>query len=75
MHHGPQHAPASRDNFGVFLDSSPDRWGRVLLRAKEIVGEVKSVVRTWRTEAKRVDIARAEQNRMATAFRLADDGA
>lgn len=24
---GPQYAPASAENFGVFLDSSPDRWG------------------------------------------------
>jgi serine/threonine-protein kinase HipA len=35
LHHGPQHAPAGRDTFGVFLDSSPDRWGRVLLQRRE----------------------------------------
>lgn len=35
LHHGPQHAPSGRDNFGVFLDSSPDRWGRVLLQRRE----------------------------------------
>jgi serine/threonine-protein kinase HipA len=35
LHHGPQHAPTGRDNFGVFLDSSPDRWGRVLLQRRE----------------------------------------
>ena len=28
---GPQYAPASQDNFGVFLDSCPDRWGRLLM--------------------------------------------
>ena len=32
---GPQYAPASQDNFGVFLDSCPDRWGRLLMRRKE----------------------------------------
>ena len=32
---GPQHAPTGRDTFGVFLDSSPDRWGRVLLQRRE----------------------------------------
>jgi serine/threonine-protein kinase HipA len=32
---GPQHAPPGRDTFGVFLDSSPDRWGRVLLQRRE----------------------------------------
>jgi len=32
---GPQYAPAGRENFGVFLDSSPDRWGRVLMQRRE----------------------------------------
>jgi serine/threonine-protein kinase HipA len=35
LHRGPQHAPVERGNFGVFLDSSPDRWGRVLLQRRE----------------------------------------
>jgi len=32
---GPWHAPISQDNFGVFLDSSPDRWGRFLMKRRE----------------------------------------
>jgi serine/threonine-protein kinase HipA len=32
---GPQHAPQAQKNFGVFLDSSPDRWGRFLMNRKE----------------------------------------
>jgi len=32
---GPQYAPASQENFGVFLDSCPDRWGRLLMRRRE----------------------------------------
>lgn len=32
---GPQYPSEGRDNFGVFLDSSPDRWGRTLLRRRE----------------------------------------
>ncbi len=32
---GPQYAPSSQENFGVFLDSCPDRWGRVLMRRRE----------------------------------------
>lgn len=28
-------APNSHDNFGVFLDSSPDRWGRFLMKRRE----------------------------------------
>ena len=32
---GHQYAPTSQDNFGVFLDSSPDRWGRFLMKRRE----------------------------------------
>jgi serine/threonine-protein kinase HipA len=32
---GPQYPAPDHANFGVFLDSSPDRWGRVLLRRRE----------------------------------------
>ena len=32
---GPQYAPHSKENFGVFLDSSPDRWGRFLMDRRE----------------------------------------
>lgn len=32
---GPQYAPKSQNNFGVFLDSSPDRWGRFLMKRRE----------------------------------------
>lgn len=32
---GPQYAPTNQNNFGVFLDSCPDRWGRVLMRRRE----------------------------------------
>jgi serine/threonine-protein kinase HipA len=32
---GPQYAAPDRVNFGIFLDSSPDRWGRLLLQKRE----------------------------------------
>lgn len=32
---GPQYAREGHDNFGLFLDSSPDRWGRVLMKRRE----------------------------------------
>jgi serine/threonine-protein kinase HipA len=35
LHRGAQYLPDGRENFGVFLDSSPDRWGRVLLQRRE----------------------------------------
>lgn len=32
---GPQYLNVDKSNFGIFLDSSPDRWGRLLMRRKE----------------------------------------
>src|SRR5690242_20058776 len=32
---GPQYPATDRANFGIFLDSSPDRWGRVLMQKRE----------------------------------------
>lgn len=32
---GPQYSREGCDNFGLFLDSSPDRWGRVLMQRRE----------------------------------------
>ena len=32
---GSQYPPADRTNFGIFLDSAPDRWGRVLMQRRE----------------------------------------
>ncbi|MEM7659524.1 MAG: HipA domain-containing protein [Bacteroidota bacterium] len=35
LYRGPQYAPESKDHFGLFLDSSPDRWGRMLMDRRE----------------------------------------
>ncbi len=35
LYPGRQYVPESRPNFGVFLDSSPDRWGRTLMKRRE----------------------------------------
>ena len=32
---GPQYPSPDRANFGIFMDSSPDRWGRVLMQRRE----------------------------------------
>jgi serine/threonine-protein kinase HipA len=32
---GKQYVPELNNNFGIFLDSSPDRWGRLLMRRRE----------------------------------------
>ncbi len=34
---GPQYLRDAKYNFGLFLDSSPDRWGRMLMRRKEAI--------------------------------------
>ena len=35
MFAGRQYLPEDKSNFGIFLDSSPDRWGRVLMKRRE----------------------------------------
>ena len=35
LYAGPQYLREERGNFGLFLDSSPDRWGRLLMRRRE----------------------------------------
>lgn len=37
LYRGRQYVPMDKNIFGVFADSSPDRWGRVLMRRKEAV--------------------------------------
>lgn len=34
LYEGRQHPPQGHENFGVFADASPDRWGRVLMRRR-----------------------------------------
>jgi serine/threonine-protein kinase HipA len=35
LYSGSQYAKEEKQNFGVFLDSSPDRWGRILMKRRE----------------------------------------
>lgn len=35
LYSGAQYLPGDKSNFGLFLDSSPDRWGRVLMDRRE----------------------------------------
>ena len=37
LYKGPQFPPQGRTNFGVFLDSSPDLWGRTLMQRREAI--------------------------------------
>ena len=35
LYTGPQYLAEEKGNFGLFLDSAPDRWGRLLMRRRE----------------------------------------
>jgi serine/threonine-protein kinase HipA len=35
LYKGKQYLPEEKNNFGIFLDSAPDRWGRLLMRRRE----------------------------------------
>lgn len=37
LYRGHQYVDIHKPNFGIFLDSSPDRWGRVLLDKREVM--------------------------------------
>jgi len=48
LYSGPHFLDDKKSNFGIFLDSSPDRWGRVLMRRREAI-QAKSENRQART--------------------------
>ena len=37
LYSGRQYLQENKSNFGIFLDSTPDRWGRVLMERREIL--------------------------------------
>ena len=37
LYTGTQYLKSSKNNFGIFLDSSPDRWGRVIMQRREAI--------------------------------------
>ena len=37
QYEGPQYLKTDKRNFGLFLDSSPDRWGRMLIKRREAI--------------------------------------
>lgn len=72
---GKQYLPADKSNFGIFLDSSPDRWGRMLMRRREAVNArlENRPIRTL-TEADYL-LGVYDGNRMgALRFKLVPDG-
>lgn len=41
LYSGPQYLGDAKPNFGLFLDSSPDRWGRMLIKRREAIKDRK----------------------------------
>jgi serine/threonine-protein kinase HipA len=37
LYSGPQYLNGNKNNFGIFLDSSPDRWGQVIMQRREAI--------------------------------------
>ncbi len=37
LYHGRQYLPDNKKQFGIFTDSSPDRWGRLLMKRRESI--------------------------------------
>ncbi len=71
---GAQYAGLDRSNFGLFLDSSPDRWGRVLMRRREsILSRKEGRLPRWLGEADFL-LGVYDQNRMG-ALRFKEPGA
>nr|WP_320059139.1 HipA domain-containing protein [uncultured Bacteroides sp.] len=72
---GKQYLPTDKSNFGLFLDSSPDRWGRMLMRRREAI-DARSENRAVRTLTE-VDylLGVYDANRMgALRLKLSPDG-
>jgi serine/threonine-protein kinase HipA len=72
---GPQYAAEAESNFGVFLDSSPDRWGRMLMRRRETL-EAREQGRPARTllESEYLLGVHDQQRMGGLRFRLLPDG-
>lgn len=72
---GKQYLPADKSNFGMFLDSSPDRWGRMLMRRRESINaRLENRSSRTLTEADYL-LGVYDGNRMgALRFKLSPDG-
>ena len=72
---GKQYLPTDKSNFGMFLDSSPDRWGRMLMRRREAINaRLESRSSRTLTEADYL-LGVYDGNRMgALRFKLLPDG-
>lgn len=72
---GQQYLSDNKTNFGIFMDSSPDRWGRVLMKRREAILARKNNRKAVALMESDFLLAVYDQNRMgALRFKLNRDG-
>ncbi|QEC41754.1 type II toxin-antitoxin system HipA family toxin [Pseudobacter ginsenosidimutans] len=72
---GPQYNSKGKPNFGLFLDSSPDRWGRVLMQRREQLKAMKEKRKPVTLLESDYLLGVSDQYRMgALRFKLSEDG-
>lgn len=75
LYSGPQYLSDDKTNFGIFLDSSPDRWGRVLMLRREAILARKEVRKTKNLQETDYLLGVFDGHRMgALRFKEAEDG-
>ncbi len=75
LYSGPQYPAQDKKNFGIFLDSSPDRWGHVIMKRREAIAAKleKRKEKTLFQEDYLLGVF--DQQRMgALRFKLSEDG-
>lgn len=75
MYRGRQYTPTEKSNFGIFADSCPDRWGRLLLKRKEALEAKKEARRPKTLTESDFLLGVHDASRMgALRFKIAEDG-
>lgn len=72
---GPQHLRSEKINFGLFLDSSPDRWGRLVIKRREAALARKESRKEIRLQETDFLLGVYDQHRMGgIRFKTSEDG-
>lgn len=75
LYKGRQYLPEDKGNFGIFLDSSPDRWGRVLMKRREALIARRDKRKEYPLYESDFLLGVYDQHRMgALRFKISDDG-
>jgi serine/threonine-protein kinase HipA len=75
LYAGPQYLPVDKSNFGLFTDSSPDRWGRTLMQRREAIQAKKEDRKRKRLVESDYLLGIQDETRMgALRFKMDQDG-